>query len=206
MTRSKPNTQQLLRALQVLFQRNSSKRAKMTAVLALLAAAWWFFKGEDLPKHRTPAPNASELYAQVHKVADGDTLTVVDMKTQPYRVRLAFIDAPEKRQPYGEEAQQKLAKLVLNQHVKVHVIDHDHYGRIVGKIEAHGLDVNYQMVKSGLAWHYTQYSKGQGSAEFDAYSAAQQEAQVQRLGLWAQGKKAQAPWDFRKAQRQNGSN
>lgn len=203
MTRGKPNSQQILRAVQVLLQRNSSKQAKIGAVLALLAAAWVFFKGEAPNISPNTTPNTGELVAQVQKVADGDTVTLRDAQHQTHRVRLAFIDAPEKKQPYGEAARQNLAKIVLNQQVKVKIIERDHYGRIVGQIQAQGLDVNYQMIQSGLAWHYTQYSKAQNRSEFDAYSAAQQEAQVQRLGLWAQGKNAQAPWEFRKAQRQS---
>ncbi len=37
----------------------------------------------------------------------------------------------------------------------------DRYGRIVGKIEYKGLDVNLAMIKAGYAWHYKKYKREQ---------------------------------------------
>jgi len=44
---------------------------------------------------------ASILEGTVVKVADGDTITVLDSNKEQHRIRLAGIDAPEKRQPFG---------------------------------------------------------------------------------------------------------
>ena len=51
----------------------------------------------------------------VQKVHDGDTVTVVDQSGHVEKIRLADIDAPEYRQPYGQTARQSLAqKLKMN--------------------------------------------------------------------------------------------
>lgn len=52
------------------------------------------------------AAQAGELRGRVVAVADGDTLTVLDSGQRQHRVRLAEIDAPEKRQAFGERSKQ----------------------------------------------------------------------------------------------------
>jgi len=37
----------------------------------------------------------------------------------------------------------------------------DSYGRIVGKIEYKGSDINLAMVQAGYSWHYKKYRRGQ---------------------------------------------
>ena len=54
---------------------------------------------------------ADELRGRVVGVADGDTLTVLDVGRQQIKVRLAEIDAPEKKQPYGQRSKQALSDL-----------------------------------------------------------------------------------------------
>jgi len=46
----------------------------------------------------------------VVSISDGDTLTVM-VDRQQVKVRLADIDAPERKQPYGTRARQSLAEL-----------------------------------------------------------------------------------------------
>jgi endonuclease YncB( thermonuclease family) len=78
---------------------------------------------------------AVEPYAlidRVVKIADGDTLTVLDGSNVQHRIRLAGIDAPEKGQPYGTKARENLAAKVFKQQVRVEVIDIDRYRREVG--------------------------------------------------------------------------
>ena len=54
---------------------------------------------------------AGELRGRVVAVADGDTLTILDAGRQQHRIRLAEIDAPEKRQSFGQRSKQSLSDL-----------------------------------------------------------------------------------------------
>ena len=62
---------------------------------------------------------ADLLEARVVRIADGDTLTVLDGDQVQHRVRLAGIDAPERGQPFGERAKQNLARLTFGKAVEV---------------------------------------------------------------------------------------
>lgn len=46
-------------------------------------------------------PQAATLTGVVVALSDGDTLTILDDAHQQHRVRLAGIDAPERRQPFA---------------------------------------------------------------------------------------------------------
>ena len=80
--------------------------------------------------------SAGTIIGKVVKVADGDTLTIVDSKGFKYRIRLAGIDAPEQDQPYGKKSTKNLRWLIFNKEVTAKYSKHDRYGRIVGKVLA----------------------------------------------------------------------
>jgi len=76
---------------------------------------------------------ATEITGKVVAIADGDTITVLQNKTQ-YKIRLYGIDTPEKAQDFGRRAKQFTSDLVYGKHVKVVQEDIDRYGRIVGMV------------------------------------------------------------------------
>lgn len=55
---------------------------------------------------------ADILQGRVVGVADGDTITVLDASNTQYKIRLAGIDAPEKKQPFGQVSKKSLSGLV----------------------------------------------------------------------------------------------
>ncbi|MGB1311534.1 MAG: thermonuclease family protein [Leucothrix sp.] len=55
---------------------------------------------------------ACTLKAKIIKVIDGDTVKVLDANKKTHKIRLAGIDAPERKQAYGKAATKFLAKLV----------------------------------------------------------------------------------------------
>ena len=76
----------------------------------------------------------SILEGKVVKIADGDTITVLDSDKVQHRVRIAGIDAPEKGQAFGNASTKQLRGLVAQKEVRVEFDKHDRYGRIVGKV------------------------------------------------------------------------
>jgi endonuclease YncB( thermonuclease family) len=136
-----------------------------------------------------------EIAGKVVKIADGDTLTILDASNAQHRIRLAGIDAPEKGQPFGTKARENLAAKVFGQTVRVEVIDVDRYMREVGRIYLRERFVNMEMVRDGFAWRYVQYDK---PGEF---TAAENDAREHRRGLWADPDPVPA-WEWRRAKRQ----
>jgi endonuclease YncB( thermonuclease family) len=66
-----------------------------------------------------------DIAGKVVKIADGDTLTILDGSNTQHKIRLAGIDAPENGQPFGTKARENLADKVFKQTVRVEVIDVD---------------------------------------------------------------------------------
>lgn len=90
----------------------------------------------------------ADLVGSVVAIQDGDTIDVL-VNRQPVRVRLAQIDAPEKRQALGTRSRQALADLVFRQSVRVAETGRDRYGRVIGTVYLGNVDVNAQMVREG---------------------------------------------------------
>ena len=139
---------------------------------------------------------ADTLLGKVINVADGDTITVLDDTNTQHKIRLAGIDAPEKRQAFGNVSKQNLADMVAGQAVAVEWVKVDKYGRKVGKVLLAGTDCNLVQVKRGLAWHYKQYQREQSFTDQQSYAAAETEARAAKLGLWRDAE-PMPPWKFR---------
>ena len=116
---------------------------------------------------------ADTLTGKVIKITDGDTVHVLQANHIKEKIRLAGIDAPERKQPHGKKATRYLASLIGNKLVTVEYSKRDRYGRIVGKIEYKGLDINLEMVKAGYAWHYKKYQKEQSADDRLSYAVAE---------------------------------
>jgi len=124
-------------------------------------------------------------------IKDGDTFEIM-LGGKAEKVRLAHIDCPEKSQPYGTRAKQFASDLCFGKEVIVISTERDRYKRIIGTIYLKdGTNVNKELVKAGLAWHYQQYSDG------PAYSILETVARKNKKGLWSQ-KNVIAPWEWRK--------
>jgi endonuclease YncB( thermonuclease family) len=139
---------------------------------------------------------AEILSGKVVKIADGDTLTVLDKSNRQHKVRLIGIDAPERKQPFGTVSRQNLATLVFGRTVAVEWHKQDRYQRVLGKVLLNGKDVNLEQIKAGLAWHYKQYDRDQLPADRKLYAEAQKAASLKGTGLWNDPAPV-APWDFR---------
>ncbi len=140
--------------------------------------------------------HAEILSGKVVKIADGDTLSILDKSNRQHKIRLIGIDAPERKQPFGTVSRQNLADLVFSKTVTVEWRTQDRYQRILGKVLLDGKDVNLEQIKAGLAWHYKQYDRDQLPADRQFYAEAQKAASLKGIGLWSDPAPV-APWNFR---------
>lgn len=140
---------------------------------------------------------AADVTGKIVAVTDGDTVTVLDDLNRQHKVRLAGIDAPEKRQPFGQRSKQTLSECAFGRSANVEGSKVDRYGRLVGKVHVGGVDCNLRQVQQGLAWHYKRYVSEQQAADKIQYDAAEAAARNSRLGLWQESSPI-PPWDFRR--------
>ena len=116
---------------------------------------------------------ADILIGRVVSVADGDTITVLDDSKTQHKIRLAGIDAPERKQPFGQRSKELLSDLVFGKTVQVETEKADRYGRQVGKVLIDGRDANLAIIAAGLAWHYKKYQKEQAASDRLLYASAE---------------------------------
>lgn len=127
-------------------------------------------------------------------VVDGDTIDIL-FEGKPLRIRLAHIDCPEirKKQPYGTAAKKFSSDFCFGKLVRIlHKNEVDRNKRLIGELFlSNGLNLNKELVKAGLAWHFVKYST---SVE---YSNLEKSARRARVGLWKEPNPV-APWKWRK--------
>ncbi|OYZ69245.1 MAG: nuclease [Methylophilaceae bacterium 17-43-7] len=140
---------------------------------------------------------ADVLSGRVVGVADGDTITVLDSTNTQHKIRLGGIDAPEKKQAYGNVSKKSLSDMVFNQQVDVEWHKKDRYGRKVGKVLLKDEDINIEQIKLGMAWFYKKYKGELVQEDRIYYEEAQQEAEANQVGLWVDAYPI-PPWEFRK--------
>ena len=119
------------------------------------------------------------------RVIDGDTITINNVK-----IRFSGIDAPEKNYygqtqfckgpkgvwACGKKASTKLKKLINGQEVQCTDEGKDRYGRTLSICYANGVDLQAEMVRSGMAVAYLRYS--------NRYENEMVEAMVAQVGIW----------------------
>ncbi|MEJ7806288.1 MAG: thermonuclease family protein [Telluria sp.] len=124
-------------------------------------------------------------------ISDGDTLTALSADRERLRCRLYGIDAPEKRQAFGQASKLSLAELSFGRTAQIDIVGRDRYGRALCKIAVAGVDVNKEQIARGMAWMYRRYANER------SYSDAEQRAQARRVGIWIEAQPV-APWEFRR--------
>lgn len=146
-----------------------------------------FRKGKSTPMPQVEVA-ADEVLCE--HVMDGDTF-----KSGDTRVRLWGIDAPEKGQPFADEARARLKELIEGKAVRLEWKDKDQHSREVAIVYAGSTNINLQMVKDGLAWHYEYFAP-----DAEDLAAAEKAARKSRKGLW-KDKNPVNPYHFRKARK-----
>jgi len=131
----------------------------------------------------------ADFSGKVVGVLDGDTIDVL-VNQNPVRVRLAEIDAPEKKQPFGTRSRQALSEYVFRQAVTIRENGKDRYGRTIGTVLVDGQSVNRAMVDAGMAWAYRTYLVDRSLLEVEA------RARSSKRGLWVDASPI-PPWEWR---------
>lgn len=138
---------------------------------------------------------------RVRYTPDGDTIRcwrTTGTVVEEVRVRLAYIDAPELTRPdssaYAVRARAYLRRLLaLNETIEGRILGQDLYGRLIAEVIRLRDDANcgLRLVAGGYAavWQCPQ-SRSE-------YTAAQDSAQRQRLGIWKTPGPWQTPWRYR---------
>lgn len=146
----------------------------------LLKKLWVYLK-----KVFNPFKKGQRYRCKVLAVVDGDTIDCRRLFYfwQSKRMRLAYIDAPESKQAFGNQAQKYVEKLLKGRGVTLNVVDVDRYGRIVADVYliGHG-SISEKLVKDGIAWVYPEYIRH--PKRLKQFNELQDEAKKRQRGLW----------------------
>jgi len=140
-------------------------------------------------------------------VYDGDTFRVFSPNGEELKLRVACIDAPEKKQALGIESRDYLRSLLAKNPNKLIVVEKERegYGRMVAEIFVptgkgdEEIPISGMMIKDGMAYYYAQYSKN-CSDNAERYAQLEKEAQQSRIGVWKNPNSVK-PSEFRKRAR-----
>jgi len=139
----------------------------------------------------SPQTQAAErIHGRVIHVVDGDGLVLM-VGERRLNIRLADIDAPEQRQPYGIQARQSLSAMCGGQLAQANVSGKDRNSRSIAQVTCGGTHANAEQVRRGMAWVFERY------APLDSpLYRLQEEARAAHRGLWAQTDPV-PPWVWR---------
>ncbi len=127
-------------------------------------------------------------------VTDGDTLVVEpESGGDRVKVRLHGIDAPERKQPYGEASRGFAIDIALFKSVEIEETARDRYGRIVAIVWLPtGESLQSELLRAGLAWVWPRYCMN-----CDKWMDLQRRAMEAATGLWTDENPI-TPWEWRR--------
>ncbi len=141
------------------------------------------------------ASSAYAFPARIMNVIDGDTVDVQpETGGERVRVRLHGIDAPERKQPYGEAAREFVFNIALFENVDVEPVGKpDRYGRLVAIILLpDGESLQALLLAAGLAWVWPRYCR-----DCREWQNVHDAARAAGRGLWAEPDPV-PPWMWRR--------
>lgn len=167
------------------------KLTPATLIIALLIAAWYAYSpGLSQTALDQASKTQPGLYSIDHFV-DGDTLAV-SMNGTVEKVRMIGVDTPETHKPnspvqcYGPAAAAYTKQTLDGKQIRLEAdpenTNRDRYGRLLRYVYLpDGSLLQYKLLQEGYAFAYVQFPFSK-KADF---VAAQQQAQDQKKGLWA---------------------
>ncbi len=143
-------------------------RRKAVAI-AFFITVVFFFIDSILPR---------DVPAYVERVIDGDTI-----ETDIGTVRLLGINAPEKGEPYYQDAKNFLSSMVKGKNIILSGSKRDKYGRLLADVYVGSLYVNLELVRQGYAAAYMT----EGTKHRQEILKAEDSAKEKGLGIWKKG-------------------
>ncbi len=149
-------------------------------------------------------PSDQGKHAAVYRLArlfDGDSFELADSAGRKLNVRLYGIDAPGRKQNFGEASSRHLLSLMKGHTFCMQVFSRDQYNRhvaVVYRVENGKIDdisLNQHQIRSGMAWVYDHFCTGNFCK---AWKKEETLARRQRLGLWKDASPV-PPWKWRRA-------
>ena len=138
---------------------------------------------------------SATLVCLIVRISHGDTMKAL-CNNEQITIRLAEIDAPEKRQAYNQESKQSLSNVCFDKNAIIKAQKQDRYRRLIAYVYCYGKDASAEQVNRGMAWVFDRYV-----SDHSLYSV-QDTARSDRRGLWNDSAPV-PPWEWRKARRKN---
>ena len=138
---------------------------------------------------------SATLVCLIVGISDGDTMKALCSNEQ-ITIRLAEIDAPEKRQAYNQESKQSLSNVCFDKNAIIKAQKQDRYRRLIAYVYCYGKDASAEQVNRGMAWVFDRYVSDH------SLNSVQDTARSDRRGLWNDSAPV-PPWEWRKARRKN---
>lgn len=174
------------------------RKLLIVASLSLVCGFWLGRLNTSLVAHTsaiaatgTSTPKKpDDLQHKVLRIVDGDTLELLYRPPGAVKekVRLLYVNTPERGQPGYRQATNALRKLTANRKVRL-VFEtlhnqpyRDRYGRLLAYVIADGTNVNLEIIRQGWSPYWTKYGQSRIGT---AFSQAQREAHAARRGLWS---------------------
>lgn len=100
-----------------------------------------------------PAFILSQINAKVIGIKDGDTIVALLDGNIQKTLRLAEVDCPESKQPFGNNAKQFTSSQVFGKNIIFYPTDTDRYGKTIAKIfYDNDKYLSAEIIKAGLGW------------------------------------------------------
>lgn len=123
-----------------------------------------------------------KITGKVIKIIDGDTFYIVNNEKKIFKIRIADIDAPEKKQHFGKESSDFIKSKIFGKYVNIINQKNkykDKYGRILGDVfYDQKKNIGEELLDQGLAWVW-HFSKN------TIYKEHQNIAKKAKKGIWS---------------------
>jgi endonuclease YncB( thermonuclease family) len=167
-------------------------------------------QGQPPPGQPTGIATGAIVAARVTRVHDGDSFDARLVDGRRAGIRIAAIDAPERRQAFADVSRRHLVSMIGGREVRIEVLAVDRYDRAVARIsllpgpgtraDGESDDVGREQIRRGMAWYFRRYEPDLPAVWRYRYDLAEHQARAERAGLWQEPAPVE-PWRYREGRR-----